>query len=385
MNIKLNPDVLRWARERAGLDEGSLARKVLGAKGTADTVKQWEKTGEVALRWVETIAKKTYTAFGYLFLDKKPEESLPIRDFRTVRNVALSKPSADLLDVLHRAQMRQAWYREYLIANGEERLGFVGDASVKDSPEKTAENIRRTLGIGPNLTANADKWEDALRNTIEAIESSGILFLRAGYAFGFTGRKLSVDEFRGFALSDEYAPLIFINGADARNAQMFTLAHEVAHIWLGVSGISNLKKTYANGSIVESHCNRIAAEVLLPLQEMKDRWRKDENSYDEIRRLSKKYKVSNIVVARRAHDAGFISRERYNSIFAQEIRLKRASSGGDYYTNEQYQNSKRFSVALIRDAKEGRTLIHDAMKLLGIRKHETFNKYAQSLQTEMIT
>lgn len=384
MKIKLNPDVLRWARERSGLDESSLAKKVLGARGAASDVREWETTGELALRWVEIIAEKTNTAFGYLFLPKRPDETLPISDFRTLRNATLSKPSAGLLDVLHKAQIRQNWYREYLIANGETPLPFVGDGSTKDPPDKTADNIRRTLGIGPNLTANADKWEIAFKNTIEAVESSGILFMRSGHAFGYTGHKLSVDEFRGFAIADDYAPLVFINGADAPNAQMFTLAHEIAHIWLGISGVSNLSKTYANGSNVESYCNNVAAEVLLPLEEMKASWQAHRDSDDEIYRLSKKYKISNIVVARRAHDAGFIGKERYSSIFGREINRKKKSTGGDYYLNEQYQNSKRFSVALLTDAKRGRTLLHDAMKLLGIRKQETFAKYMQSLQMEAV-
>ena len=217
---------------------------------------------------------------------------------------------------------------------------------------------------------------------IEAIESAGILFMRAGYAFGYTGSKLAVDEFRGFAIADEYAPLIFVNGADARNGQMFTLAHEIAHIWLGLSGISNLDRTYASGAAVETYCNNVAAEVLLPIEEIKISWREGYHDSEEIHRLSYKYKVSKVVVARRAHDAGFISTERFNSIFRTEMRMKKKPGGGDYYLNEQYQNSKRFSVAVVREAKEGRTLFHDAMKLLGIKKQETFSKYVESLQME---
>jgi len=384
MKIKLNPDVLRWARERAGLDEAALAKMVLGAKGTAKNVREWETTGELAMRLVEVIAKKTHTAFGYLFLNERPTEALPMRDFRTVRNVAVSRPSTDLLDIVQKAQLRQNWYREHLIANGEPPLPFIGKASSNESTKDTAANIRKTFGVGPSLTAEAITWEAAFRDTIEALESSGILVLRTGFAHGYTGRKLSTDEFRGFALCDDYAPLVFINGADAPNAQMFTLAHEVAHVWIGVSGISNFDKTYASGNDVEYRCNQIAAEVLLPLDELKMSWQKDCNYYDEISRLSKKYKVSNVVVARRAHDAGFISAQRYNSVFGIEVNRKRKSSRGNYYINEQYQNSKRFSVALLRDAREGRTLLHDAMKLLGIKKRKTLTRYMEALQLEAV-
>jgi Zn-dependent peptidase ImmA (M78 family) len=261
-------------------------------------------------------------------------------------------------------------------------LPFVGEASIKDSPEQTAANIRRVLGIGPNLTTTVGKWETAFKIMIEAIEEGGILFLRAGFAGNYTARKLNVKEFRGFAISDNYAPLIFINGADAPNAQMFTLAHELAHIWLGVSGVSNLNKTYSDGGKVEAYCNQVAAEVLLPMDEMRVSWHQHRDYRNEIERLSRKYKVSKIVIARRAHDAGFLDEDLYNSFFTREIKLRRKSSGGDYYTNEQYQNSKRFSVAVLSEAKEGRTLFHDAMQLLGIKKRETFSRYMESLQME---
>jgi Zn-dependent peptidase ImmA (M78 family) len=377
---ELQPKVLRWARKRVGLSPEDLARKLAVEP---EKITEWEETGRISFPEVERLADKTYTPIGFLFLKKPPKETLPVSDFRHVGSIGATKPpSPDLLDVFHNAQLRQNWYREYLIANGEKPLSFVGKATLQTPPKNTAADIRDTLGIGTPIEGTHATWEDALRHMIEALEDKGILVLRTGYAGGYTHRKLSVDEFRGFALADEYAPLVFINGADAPTAQMFTLAHEVAHIWLGESAVFNLEQTYPGGSNIESYCNQVAAEVLVPTDDIKLSWNRSRGHEAEIERLSKKYAVSRIVVARRARDAGFITKDQYSSFFGREMRLAQRSKGGNYYLNTQYQNSRRFSVALLRDARTGNTLYHDAMHLLGIKKQATFRKYAESLQME---
>jgi Zn-dependent peptidase ImmA (M78 family) len=208
------------------------------------------------------------------------------------------------------------------------------------------------------------------------------LVLCAGYAGGFTHRKLSVDEFRGFAITDEYAPLIFINGADAPAARFFTLAHEIVHIWIGKTGVSNLQKTYADGNAVETYCNSVAAEILLPLHELRACWRGAPDSVNEVARIANKYKISKLVVARRARDAGFFTQEKYNSYFRLLVSQYKKSSGGSWYLNEKYQNSRKFSVAVIQESFAGRTMQREAMQLLGIKKEATFQKYANSLQGE---
>jgi Zn-dependent peptidase ImmA (M78 family) len=227
-------------------------------------------------------------------------------------------------------------------------------------------------------------WEEAWSMTIEATEEAGILVLCAGYAGGFTQRTLLVDEFRGFALSDKYAPLIFVNGADAPAARLFTLAHEIAHIWIGETGVSNLERTYASGNAVETYCNSVAAEVLLPLDELRAVWHGKTNDISEVERLSKKYKISRLVVARRAHDAGYFTEQKYSDYYklliAQAKTKKEATDGGKWYINEKYQNSRKFSVTIIQEALAGRTTLRDAMQLLGIKKDTTFRKYAMSLE-----
>jgi Zn-dependent peptidase ImmA (M78 family)/transcriptional regulator with XRE-family HTH domain len=381
MNATLNPNVLQWARKKAGLSEETLAEKI-GVK--LGIVKEWEATGSIPFGLVEKLAEKTRTAFGFLFLQEPPHASLPIADFRRIDDNHPSVPSDDLLDVIYSAQLKQNWFRDYLVSTSAKPLPFVGKSSIKTPTKEVAADIRSTLNIGSALCAMMTTWEDAWSMTIEATEEAGILVLCAGYAGGFTQRTLSVNEFRGFALSDKYAPLIFVNGADAPAARLFTLAHEIAHIWIGETGISNLERTYAAGNTVETYCNSVAAEVLLPLDELRSVWSGGKNDIGEVERLSHKYKISRLVVARRAHDAGYFTAEKYSDYYrlliAQAKAKKEASGGGKWYINEKYQNSRKFSVTIIQEALAGRATQRDAMQLLGIKKETTFRKYAKSLE-----
>ena len=376
----LNPGVLRWARNKAGLSEATLAERIGVQLGL---VKKWEATGSIPFSLVEPLADKTDTPFGFLFLQEPPQPSLPIADFRRVDGADSSDPSNDLLDVIYSAQLKQDWYREYLISNGKTPLPFVGKSSIRIPARETAEDIRRTLNIGPALAQRTVKWEDKIRYTIEAAEDSGILVLRSGYVGENTSRILSVDEFRGFALSDEYAPLIFINGADALAAQIFTIAHEIAHIWIGETGVSNTEKTYSTGSTIEKYCNSVAAEVLLPLEELHVSWHGKRNDITEIDRLSYQYKISRIVVARRARDAGLLTEEKFNAYYKMVAASAQKAAGGSYYQNEAYKHSRRFSITIIQEVIAGRTMQRDAMQFLGIKKEATFNKYAKALQGGM--
>jgi len=379
-NTTLEPNVLKWARSKAGLTEAVLAEK-MGVE--PEEVRGWEATGNIACEIVQSLAEETDTPFGFLFLKAPPKRVLPIGDFRTTGESAL-EPTEGLLEMVYAAQRRQVWYREFLISNRFKPVAFVGKSSLATPADKTADDIRTTIGIGPAITTAAKSWQDGMRATVEALEDARILFLRSGYVGSNTRKKLSVDEFRGFAIADEFAPIIFVNGADAPTAQMFTIAHEVAHIWINASGISNLERTYSNWNPVEVYCNKVAAEVLLPLAMLREAWDDGSRAIPQIENISKHFKISGVVVARRARDAGFISDESYKAYFANQVALgKKKGDGGNYYTNEQYHNSKRFAAAIIRDAREGKTLYRDAMRLLGIKKVETFRKFANSLQLDL--
>lgn len=381
MKITLQPALLQWARQRAGLREADLGKKLGIKKAPEDQVEQWEKDGIITYSRVQKIAKITHTPFGYLFLSTPPVEVLPVADFRTVGSEDAARPSPELLDVLYDAMRKQTWYRDYLLDLAEDPLDFVGSVTLKQSPVAVASAIRKRFRFDVSLRTAAENWEQALGFMFDHCEEEGVMVIRSGIADGNTHRPLKVEEFRGFALTDAYAPLVFINTADSPAAQMFTLVHELVHLWLGVSGVSNLERTYAPEKKVEAFCNQVAAEVLVPLDELEKCLNE---GLDEMVALRRRFKVSSLVILRRLKDLGKMSAVTFQKLYREQeeafiLKKSKQKSGGNYYATQRVRVGKRFARALIGSAMEGRTLYRDTYDLLGIRKAETFRKFAQEL------
>lgn len=381
MHIALQPQVLRWARERAGLTEEVLARKV-GTK--PERVLEWEQTGQLQFTQAQKLAKATYTPFGYLYLPSPPEDRLPVPDFRTVGGIGVMRPSPNLIDVLDDALQRQDWFRDYLMTYGEQPLPYVGSLSITMPVAEAAERVRQVLAFDVAARAEARTWEEALTLQIEHIESCGILVMRSGIVRNNTHRPLLVEEFRGFALSDPFAPLIFLNGRDSLAAQMFTLAHELVHVWAGVSGVSNLANTYSGDRAEERFCNQVAAELLVPEAELRRQWPEASGQAQPVAWLLRQFKVSSLVLLRRLNDLGLIDRDSFQRLYREEeerfrqIAAARAP-GGDFYRTQRTRSGRRFAQALIESTLEGRTSYRDALRLLGVTKLRTFNEFARQL------
>jgi Zn-dependent peptidase ImmA (M78 family) len=170
------------------------------------------------------------------------------------------------------------WYREFVQQEGRPPLPFVGKFQPQDSSAKIASDISATLQLNESTRQSSETWEDFLRLMIESAEQAGILVMRSGVVAGNNRRTVSRDEFRGFAISDSYAPLIYINGSDWTSAQIFTVAHELVHIWIGRSGISNEDLSIEHEpNNVERVCNAVAAQVLVPEQDFVERWNKEDS------------------------------------------------------------------------------------------------------------
>jgi len=342
---------------------------------------QWERgEAQPTLKQVEAFAKATSVAIGYLFLPEPPEEKVPIPDLRTVGG-GLGHPSPDLLDTIYLCQQRQAWYRQYARSAGLEPLNFVGGADRKAPVEETAHHMRETLRFDLDARRRCPTWTDALRRFISEADDLGVLVMCSGVVGTNNHRKLDTEEFRGFALTDEYAPLVFINGADTKAAQMFTLAHELAHIWLGQTALSDVTPASVPSQGIEAWCNRVAAEFLVPLKIIRQDMPR-ENPLAEVSRLARQYKVSSLVILRRAFDAGRIGWDAFEQAYRKEVaRLRELprGEGGDFYLTQTARASRRFVRALIADTLEGRTLYRDAFRMLGVKKEATFREFGRNL------
>lgn len=292
--IAVKPDLLRWARERVG-------RSVEELSGRFKKLAEWERgEAQPTFKQLEAFAGATYVPFGYFFLPEPPEEHLPIPDLRTIRNQDISRPSPDLLDTIYAMQRRQGWLREELIECEAEPLDFVGSARPADDPEGVGREMRRMVGLGDGWAEAVRTWREAVGELRRAIEELGVMAVINGIVGNNTHRKLDVEEFRGFALSDKYAPLVFVNGADAKSAQMFTLVHELAHIWLGESALTDTGLTSQPSQEIESWCDRAAVEFLVPARELKAYWRDVRHEEAPFEIIARRFKISPIVAGRRA-------------------------------------------------------------------------------------
>jgi len=376
MRVEVKPELLRWARERAGLEVRALA------KGFPQ-LREWERgAAHPTLKQLERFAKATHAPVGFLFLQAPPVETVPIPDFRTVRNERINRPSPDLLDMIYVCQQRQEWYRDFARSVGEEPLPFVGSARVTDDVEVTAASMRHALAFDLEERRQSPTWSDALRRFIEQADSLGVLVMCSGVVLSNNRRGLDPDEFRGFALADDLAPLVFINGKDTRAAQMFTLAHELAHVWLGQSGVSDAQPAVVPDNAVERWCNRVAAELLVPLNVFAGEYQAKADRRTEVDRLARRFKVSTLVVLRRMYDAGGLTQQQLWRAYEEELaRLQaiRKGSGGDFYLTQAARVSKRFARALVVSTLEGQTLYTDAFRMLGFSKLATFRELGRNL------
>jgi len=376
VRVDVAPALLAWASERSGRDPEDLRQRF-------PRLDAWE-SGEAkpTLKQLEKFARATDTPFGYMLLQSPPDEPLPVPDFRTIPGAQTSRPSPNLLDTIYICEQRQDWYRDYLRATGAEPLDFVGSLKTTTSVAAAAQRIQERLEFGVEDRSELSNWSEALREFSEKVEDAGVLVMISGVVGSNTHRTLDPDEFRGFALVDDLAPVVFVNGADTKAAQIFTLAHELAHIWLGQPALSNPRINSKSDQGVERWCNAVAAEFLIPEKALRAEFVVGEPLTDQVSRLAKHFKVSTLVVLRRVFDAGYIKWDQYQAAFADEltrIRKVSGSAGGNFYNTQPVRTSKRFARAVVADTLEGRTLHRDAFQLLGVRKYSTFRDLGEHL------
>ena len=369
----VTPNVMTWARQRRGMEVATLASK-LNVKPEA--IDAWE-AGEKrpTFRQAQRIARALYVPFGYLYMSEPPIEELPLPDFRTTPGQSPRKPSPDLLDLLNDVMGKQQWFRGYRESEGAEALPFVGRFESTDPAEEVAGDIRTVIDVN-SARSRAANWEGFMRELTRNAERLGIMAMRSGVVGNNNYRPLNVEEFRGFSISDRIAPLVFINGRDFKGSQIFTFAHEMAHIWAGQGGLSNPDYGLRSGqddSSLERFCNRVAAETLVPGEDFRSRWDNGSSSLEaKIKSLTIHYKVSAMVVLRQAHDHDFLPVAAYRDIYGQLVeqagRMEPAGeSGGNFHYTLMARNGASFTEAVVLSAAGGTLLSSQAADLLGVK------------------
>jgi Zn-dependent peptidase ImmA (M78 family) len=374
--IPIRPEMLRWACERAGHEVRDLAPRF-------PLLPAWERgEKQPTLKQLEDFARATRTPLGFLFLPEPPREALPIPDLRTVKKRPV-RPSPDLLDTIYAMQRRQDWLRDERVEGDADPLEFVGNARLNDDPDAVGREMRRSVGLGDGWGGSVASWQEAVSELRRRIEGLGVMAVINGIVGNNTHRKLDVAEFRGFALTDRFAPLIFVNGADAKSAQMFTLAHELAHVWLGPEGegVSGFAGLLPGDNRIERFCDRAAAEFLVPAAELREVWSAVKREPDAFERVARHFKVSPIVAGRRAMDLHLVNRDTFFTfydVYTKRERQPARTSGGDFYNNQNTRVGQAFATSVIRAAIGGRLSFKAAYDLTGLHGG-AFQEYARRL------
>lgn len=367
VSIKVNPTILNWLMQEA--QQGNVGSSII------DLIKEWisgEK--EPTFSQIEKVSKKINIPFGYFFLEKPPLEKCKIVDFRTVDSISIHNPSRDLIDTVDLMSGIQEWMAEYNKENGASGYNFVGSIKTTDSVIPAAKTIREDLNLRLNWFEdfrNAREAFNSLRNTIADI---GVIVMMNGIVGNNTHRTLNVSEFRAFALTDPYAPLIFINSRDADNGKLFSLLHELVHVWIGKDNFYNdVYGVSQKVSKEEQFCNAVAAEILVPDSIFIDEWSNQTGSNESIiYELEKKFICSRFTLLIKAFNTRRIEKAEFNRLLnlfkgqfetMQNQKQGEISGGGDFYRTLATKWDRKVIQAMYSGVQSGRNQYRDVYRL----------------------
>ena len=366
--VNINVDMLNWAISRAGFELQEFAAKF-------PRVLDWiGGNKKPTFKQLEAFSHRLHVPFGYFFLDKPPLEPLPLPFFRTGTDKP-SDVSLNVYDTILLIQRRQEWLVQYLKDNGAESIPFVGKFDVNSDYKEVVASIRETLNIEPDWARQFSRIEDSVNFITERIEETGIIVSFNSVVENNTSRPINVDECRGFVLVDSIAPFMFINAADGKAAQLFTIVHELAHVWTGQSAGFDFRQLQPADVPIEILCDKVAAEFLVPEVSFISAWRET----PDIATLARRFKVSQIVIARRALDLNRITRDaffQFYNEYKQQLRERkeRQTGGGDFYVTQKKRLSVTFVTRVDQAVRENKLLYRDAYRMTGL-KGDTFQYF----------
>ncbi|GAB3691000.1 ImmA/IrrE family metallo-endopeptidase [Corynebacterium nasicanis] len=370
--VPVAPEMLRWAIDRSG-------RGYDAADKSFPQLRSWLSSEQhPTVKQFKEFAAWTRTPAPLMLLGAPPTISLPIADFRIGRGGPSAQPSPELIDTIHLCQLRQGWFEDYA-----EEFGIPGFQGQRFEPgisiEAAAARLRKELDYEVSDRQAVRTGADARVYLISAFEDLGGLVVVNGVVENNTSRPLDPDEFRGFTLNSDSSPLVFVNGADTKNGQVFSLAHEFAHVWRGDTGVSAEEITGHASNDVEKWCNRVAAEFLVPAADLRLQDVGTTTAEQDVQRLARRYGCSTLVVIIRLRELSVLDTQFLGELYIREQRRLAAlvtgqSKGGDFHRNQPYRIGRRFGTHLFRDTAAGRTPFVEAMRLSSLGRH-TLERY----------
>lgn len=380
---QINPTILAWARETSGLEIEDAAKKLqLKDTKTASATTKLEayESGKVepSRSLLQRMAKQYRRPILTFYLDHPPEKGEKGEDFRTLPESVLPKENAQVDALIRDIRARQSILRDTLIDEDEAvSHGFIGSMNTSDSTQKIADSITQTLNFDIAAYRDASSTGEAFKYLRSKVEDIGVFVILAGN-LGSHHSNIDTTIFRGFVVSDEFAPFIVINDQDSKSAWTFTLLHEMAHLWLGQTGVSGS----FDENIIERLCNDVAAEILLSADQISLH---DFSAFDfeelaeKISDYAKSFNVSSSMLAYRLLRIGFIDTatwkqlaKHYKDLWLQHKERERAKNRGkeggpNPYVIRRHKLGNALLGFTTRMVKSGALSTTKAATLLGVR------------------
>lgn len=394
-DIPVNHDILEWARKQANLSRERAALKAriveIKKRGSSEPLtpslrlERWEQGyGSPTYAQLLNLAKAYRRPVLTFFLSTPPNKEVHLLDFRTLGNkeAEISTFEAEFSALVRQSEATQKSVREILQESNKEPLHFVGSIALPSDPVEVAHNIRTTLNYDISNQKGIRTVDSLFTLIRHKAEKKGIYVIVQGN-LGSWHTNMGSNVFRGFTVSDKLAPFIILNPNDTKTANVFTLVHELCHVWLGDTAVSNWnslniqepKPTIPN----EQFCDQVAAEFLVPKIDLLKQWDLLTIGYEVdvvIKRIARQFKVSPIVIARRLLEFNNISSgaywDWYDDYQANWLKIKdelkaRKKEPPSYKIRTRTKLGNALISTVMDATREGRITELDASLILNVK------------------
>ncbi len=367
--VKISPETLVWAAERGGYTTDNLLDIFPKAidwirEESMPTVKQ-----------LEHFAKKVHIPFGFLFLKQPPKEEIPITFYRSNGQI-VNNPPLVIRDLVNSVKTKQEWLNDYLKENNYEELDFIG--KLRDfhniNISKAADLIRQYLNIQVNWYKETNNHQ-VFRYWIDKLEGNRIFVISTGYVNN-NRRLVDVNICKGFTLIDSVCPFIYINTNNKGGGKIFTLIHELVHIFIGNSLGLSYEPIHPSSEPLEKFCDSVASELLVPQIQFDILWKKISGDYSsKFTKLAGIFHVSKLVIAKKALDSSFIEIADFWNFYNYYTNIPyKQSGGGDYWNSKPYEVSRKFFNYVDTALSQNNILPSEAYKLTNM-KGKTYDNF----------
>ena len=381
---RVNPQILAWARETAGLSQVEAASKLGfsdGKRASAVSKLAALETGEAEPTRPQLVrmAQQYRRPLLTFYLSQPPAKGDRGADFRSLTGDRTPPSEADLDALVRNVRARQSMVRAILEELEEDvPIPFVGSCSMAQGTDTVLQSLISSVGLD-SATYRKHRNAAAAFNWLRmTVESKGVFVLIKG-DLGNYRTAIDIEVFRGFSIADDIAPFIVINDQDARPAWSFTLLHEMVHLLLGQTGVGSARAD----SDIERFCDEVAGEFLLPMHEIDSLDFCDASDFAEVSQRVSEFanqrNLSRTMVAYRAYRCDRVDREVYGRLSAafrqqwrtdreRDRRINRDREGGpSYYVVRRHRLGDRLTGLVRRATSSGELTISKAAKVLDLK------------------